>query len=409
MASNAPARVHSLDLIRGIAVLGILAVNLAGFAGPMAATLSPHVPVPGTVADEWAYTSVFVVFEGKMRALFSILFGASMVLFVKRADASGGHGELLQLRRLGWLAVFGLLHYFLFWWGDILFLYAAAGVIALFMSGLRTKTLLAAALIIFSGWHLANAAQSVGELRAEERVRLDTASPAERRSSAAFLRQVSSRSARELQEFRSGFAEQIVIKAREKPLLPLQIALLSLGETLPLMLIGMMLFRTGFFTGRWDRRRLWQIALGGIVIGGALTLALLAYIWPRHFPLQTMNAVLSYWAAFPHLLMALGYAAALVLAAPRLTASWLGRRLEAAGRMAFSNYIGTTMLMTAIFYGWGLGLVGTLGHAAQLPFVLLGWALMLGWSKPWLARFRQGPLEWLWRSLTERRLLPFTR
>ena len=65
--------------------------------------------------------------------------------------------------------------------------------------------------------------------------------------------------------------------------------------------------------------------------------------------------------------------------------------------------------MTALFHGWGLALGGTIGEAALVPFVLLGWLLMLGWSKPWLARFRQGPLEWLWRSLTERRALPFIR
>src|SRR5690606_35962840 len=93
----------------------------------------------------------------------------------------------------------------------------------------------------------------------------------------------------------------------------------------------------------------------------------------------------------------------------RIAATALGRRLVAAGRMAFSNYIGTTVLMTAIFYGWGLGLAGTVGHAEQLAFVLLGWVFMLSWSKPWLARFRQGPLEWLWRSLAERRILPMRR
>ena len=74
--------------------------------------------------------------------------------------------------------------------------------------------------------------------------------------------------------------------------------------------------------------------------------------------------------------------------------------------MAFSNYLGTTMIMTAIFYGWGLGLYGHVGPTLQPLFVLGGWALMLGWSQPWLSRFRQGPLEWAWRSLTELRMMP---
>jgi uncharacterized protein len=77
--------------------------------------------------------------------------------------------------------------------------------------------------------------------------------------------------------------------------------------------------------------------------------------------------------------------------------------------MAFTNYIATTVVMTAIFYGWGLGLAGIFGHARQLFFVALGWALMLGWSEPWLNVFSKGPLEWLWRSLTEARVMPMRR
>jgi uncharacterized protein len=122
-----------------------------------------------------------------------------------------------------------------------------------------------------------------------------------------------------------------------------------------------------------------------------------------------MSVALLYATALPHLLMALAYATLLVLATPRLACTWLGRRLIAAGRMAFTNYIATTVVMTAIFYGWGLGLAGFVGHARQLLFVALGWALMLIWSGPWLEVFCQGPLEWLWRSLTEARLMPMRR
>jgi uncharacterized protein len=108
-------------------------------------------------------------------------------------------------------------------------------------------------------------------------------------------------------------------------------------------------------------------------------------------------------------LLAIAYAALLMLAAPALLATRFGALLSAAGRMAFTNYIATSLVMTAIFYGWGLGLIGTVGPAEQWLFVALGWALMLGWSRLWLAHFAQGPLEWAWRSLTEWRVLPFTR
>jgi uncharacterized protein len=154
---------------------------------------------------------------------------------------------------------------------------------------------------------------------------------------------------------------------------------------------------------------MWLVALGGVGIGGALTLGALAFAWPRHFPPVLMNALLSSWMAVPHLLMAVGYAALAMIAAPRLLDTGPGRALAAAGRMAFSNYIGTSLVMTALFYGWGLGLIGSIGAAGQWGFVLIGWVLMLAWSPIWLAGFRQGPLEWLWRSLVQWRALALRR
>lgn len=407
--ASAPDRVASLDLIRGVAVLGILTVNIAGFAGPSGATLTPHVPRAASFVDEIAFAAVFVLFEGKMRALFTILFGASLLLFIDRAEANGRNGEILQLRRLLWLLVFGLLHYFLFWWGDILFLYAMAGFIALFFRELPPRAMLIAALVAYAGWHFAGLAASLPDLRAEEHVRLGIASAAEAAGQADFLREFADRAARELAEYHLGYLDQIAAKLSQRPFWLIETGLPSLGETLPLMLVGMALLRCGFFAGAWPRRNMMTLALGCGAVGLALTLAILAWVWPRHFPPRTMSIVLLYATALPHLLMALAYAALLVLATPRLAAARLGRRLTAAGRMAFTNYVATTVVMTAIFCGWGLGLGGRVGHAPQLAFVLLGWALMLGWSQPWLARFRQGPLEWLWRSLTEKRRLPFLR
>ena len=164
-----------------------------------------------------------------------------------------------------------------------------------------------------------------------------------------------------------------------------------------------------------------------------------------------MHFALSYGLALPHLAMALGYAALLVLAAPHLLPSppgrgrgWgneagveppplptpdgegfktfhslslgfkglfriLAQQLEAAGRMAFSNYLGTSLVMSALCSGWGLGLFGQFGAAQRWTLVLLVWAMILAWSQPWLARYRQGPLEWLWRSLTEGQWLAFRR
>lgn len=398
-------RVAALDLIRGVAVLGILAVNIAGFAGPPASILTPHIPVPGDFVDEAGFAAIFVVFEGKMRALFSVLFGAGMVLFIERAEAAGRNGDLLQLRRLGWLLVFGLAHYFLFWWGDILFLYGFAGIVALFMRDMDPRALLIAALVIFAGWHFGGTASTLAGVEIEERVRLDKASQGEIADQATVTESFARQASEELASMKDGFAHQIVRKLHETPFEPVETALSSIGETLPLIMVGMALYRLGFFAGGWPRKR-YLLALGGGLAGFTITLAMLQWLWARHFPPRAMSAGLLYWAALPHLLIALAYAAILIRHASPLMRTAPGRWLAEAGRMAFSNYIGTTLLMTAIFHGWGLGLAGSFGHAQLGAFVLLGWAAMLFSSHWWLARFRQGPLEWVWRSLVEKRILP---
>jgi uncharacterized protein len=402
-------RIAALDLVRGIAVLGILAVNIAGFAGPQISATTPHLPHPGTWADEIGFAVSFVLFEGKMRALFTMLFGASMVLFMERAEAAGANPVALQARRLGWLALFGYLHFALLWWGDILFAYAFCGFFALTCWRVPIKPLVALGLAFFVLWHVQGAVGSLPEVVAEEQVRAGTASAAQTAEYRQTVGTWTEQSNAQLARQGGRWPDLVHYKVTVERFRPLAQAIVGFCETLPLMLFGMALFRSGLFSGGWSRRRLRFVALSALASGGALTLAALAFALPRHFPPVLMNALLSSWMAIPHLLMALGYMALLMLAAPRLLETWLGRALSAAGRVAFSNYIATSLVMTAIFYGWGLGLVGTVGAAGQWLFVLLGWALMLAWSRPWLAHFRQGPLEWLWRSLLYWRILPIRR
>lgn len=407
--TQTPGRIAALDLVRGVAVLGILAINIAGFAGPMVATTTPHLPHPGTWADEVAFAVSFVLFEGKMRTLFTILFGASMLLFLERAEAAGKDANGLQLRRLGWLMLFGYLHFALLWWGDILFTYAFCGMAALVCWRAPTKPLLALALAIFALYHVQGMVGSIPEIVAEAQVQRGKATPEQAAAYREAMLMKTERMNKEMPLYRGSWSALATDKLTEQRFWPLAMSLAGFCETLPLMLVGMALYRSGFFRGTSPPARLKAVAAIGLLTGGTLTLAALGWAWPRHFPPIAMNALLASWLALPHLLMALGYAALLILAAPRLLKTRLGARLSAAGRMAFTNYIATSLVMTAIFYGWGLGLVGTVGAAGQWLFVALGWVLILAWSKPWLARFAQGPLEWLWRSLTEWRLRPFLR
>ena len=409
MSLHQTTRIRTLDLIRGVAVLGILAVNVAGFAAPDSAVYSPDMPRPGVLADHAAYLITFVLFEGKMRALFSMLFGASLLLFVERANANGRDGARLQARRLAWLLLFGYLHFALIWDGDILFLYAALGFVALALRNWRASQLVVAAGLILATWQVWGAAMWLPSVATELAVVSGTASPAAQKQHGADLAQYRAEDARDVAEAKLSWPAQVQAKWTNRADDPLNLIAYNWGETLPWMLLGMALLRSGFFSGDWPRKRMVWLAGAGIGLGSAATIAFALWGSRAHYPEVTMHYATSFGLALPHLAMALGYAALLVLAAPRLLRWVPGQMLEAAGRMAFSNYLGTSLVMAALCYGWGLGLFGQFGAAQRWTLVLLVWALILAWSQPWLTRYRQGPLEWLWRSLTEWRVLGFRR
>ncbi len=399
LIAQPPARIAAIDFIRGFALLGILAINVTGFWGPQLATFSPLLPRAEPGATIW-YAIAFVVFEGKMRALFTVLFGASLLLFIEAAERRGANGDLLQARRLGWLALIGYAHFVLLWWGDILFAYALCGLAALAVRRMPPAGLIAVGLMLFLASHVAAATGALGGIAAEARVLAGRGSHAEVAEQAAMMARIAASLALDTRILDAGFGAAIRLRLAHMPLLPLDTTLSTLTETFPLILLGMGLYGTGFFGGSWSRRTLRLLAWGGIGGGGAITLALLAWIWQHDFPPRAMFVVLGALTAMPHLLMGLGYAAALLLAWPRIADSRFARRIAAAGRTALSNYLGTTLLMSAIFAGWGLGLGPELPRGWLPAFVVLGWAAMLAWPEAWLARFGIGPAEALWRRLT---------
>ncbi len=400
-------RIAALDLLRGIAVLGIVAVNVTSFAGSFSALYSPDLVTPAGPADHAVWLGMMVLFEGKLRALFSILFGASLLLFIERADANGRNGEGLQIRRLGWLALFGYLHYLLLWEGDILFLYAVAGFIALPLRRAPPLALFAAGLLLLTLWQGWGWMMWHAPIANEQAVQAGAATPAQSKAYTATLARYRKNDREDLALVQGSAGALIVHKALADSFRPVRVVFYALGETLSLVLIGMALFKAGMFAGHWRRRSLTGLALGGIALGGLATGALVRWAGELGYPEITMRFALNYGLSWPHLAMALGYAAALMLVAPALLDTRLGQWLVSAGRMAFSNYIGTSLVLCALCYGWGLGWAGQLSLTAQATLAALIMALMLIWSAPWLRQFRQGPLEWLWRSLTEGRRLAF--
>jgi len=403
-------RLISLDFIRGVAVLGILFANITAFAHPSLAYGWPGaLPGGGDWGDRWIWLVQLVAVDGKFRGLFSLLFGAGMALFVERARARGGSAGL-QLRRLLLLAGFGLAHFYLLFTGDILFLYAVSGVVALSFVDWSPRRLFWLAII----WYVLLV--SVEALALSTPAALENM-PALREAAPGDWSQVQAGWQARLAEaevqsavMTSGSLAEIVAYrfSAQSGLLGAYVYLAFI-DTIPLLLLGMALYNWGFFSGGIARARMVRWGWAGLASGAAATLAMGLWVMGLGLPPQLTFFVANGAAALPRLPMVLGLAALLTVWSRLPPDSWLGERLVAAGRMAFSNYIGTSLLMALIFQGWAGGLYGTMHRAELLLVVALGWAVMLGWSQPWLARFRYGPLEWLWRCLTYGRLFPLRR
>ena len=416
MATTAPAlpttgRILSLDVIRGVAVMGIFSVNVIDFALVQAAYLSPVAAGGAHGADIALWLTNHVLIDEKMRTLFSILFGASSMLVVERAIAKGESGARVHYGRMVSLLFLGLAHFYLIWVGDILVSYAATGMAAYFFIRRKTKTMLIwaaclltanAALFSAGAWHMHNIQQKVESHHATAK---------ELKEWKGF-REISiadpKKTAEATKTYRSHWPARTERRFAKEKFQPFASVIPFFAETLGLMLLGMWGLRSGFLTGQWPRRTYARVAAGGLALGAAFsTLSGLSLI-RIGFPPWAVLGVNYGFGTPAHIAMAMGYAALIVLLIR--PGGWLTARIAAVGRAAFTNYLGTSILASLIFYGDGFALFGQLSRfeawATAVPAI---WLAMLAWSKPWLHRFNYGPFEWLWRSLARGKLQPMRR
>ncbi len=386
-------RLLTLDALRGVAVMAILLANLPGFALPGPAYSNPLAWGGARGADlvAWFLTEIFV--NGRMRGLFSMLFGASTLLILTRADAAGRNGAALHLRRMAVLFLFGMAHLTFIWSGDILAHYALVGVIALAFVGLGVRPLVLTA-IAMAGLSMTMAGlECLGLFEAAAR---DTPQRLMLWNlyQDAFGTPGAARLMPEIMAMRGSWTASTAFRISHNgnPLFDL----IQIGpDTLSAMLLGMAALKSGLLTGQWSRERYRRWALWGLGLSLPAYVATATAIWWSGFDVR-MVALGELLLDTPfRLIGTMGYAALILLLLRPGT--WWTTRIAAAGRMAFSNYLGTSVLMTLIFYGHGLGQFARWDRASLYWLIPPVWALMLLWSKPWLDRFGQGPLERLWR------------
>lgn len=407
MTDTITNRIAALDIVRGVAVMGILAMNIAGFALIFPAYFNPLATGEATAIDRGVYLFNYVLFDGKMRGLFSLLFGASMLLVVERAAAKGENPARVHYARMVALLGFGLLHLWLVWWGDILAHYAIVGMVAYFAVHQSAPTLfrLAAALIAAHTLFTIGLPIQIATLQGE--LPAPAAATALQGFANSFGIPDAARVAKETLIYRGDYAGIFADRFARFGWAPIRDLQYMGLETLGLMLIGMGLLKTGLLRGEWPVARMQRWAAIGVAIGLGVYLPLAWWMASADFSLLSV-VIATLVAPVPLRPLVIIGIACLILLAARPGGALTGR-VAAAGRMAFTNYLLTSLICTSIFYGYGLGLFGQLSRLALWGVVIAVWAGMLLWSKPWLDRFAYGPLEWLWRSIARGSAQPMRR
>lgn len=420
--SRSSPRIAGVDIARAVALLGILFVNMRLFLGPLGAAIEPEVAIPGlarTAADRLAWSAVEILCTYKFISLFSLLFGFGIAVQSARAVAAGRSRWSVGLPRLAVLLAIGLAHGFLVWYGDVLAMYACLGVVVLMASraSARRVLLLAAPvasiglLLMLAGLVLRIVAESFPEPSdpAWMAAEVEAAAAAEAAHATA-LRGWSAIEAAGFDPSDPVFVEAEIAAIREGPYADalvfrsfsyasgLAIALFSYAwHALAMMLVGVWAFASGLFEAAASarRRRLaaWAIPTGLLLGIGAV---LPGWLLGRGtIASDALHAILLELGAF---VLPVGYAAAFVEWGPRLPAL-LATALARTGRMSLTVYLSESLLATAIASWWGLGWFATMGDA-RLALLAIGlWTALVLAANGWLARFRTGPMEWLWRRL----------
>ncbi len=385
------ARIDSIDVLRGFALLGILVMNIQLFAMPQAAYFNPTAYGDLTGANLWVWVAGRMLADQKFMTIFSMLFGAGIVLMAGRAEARGESGRL-HYRRMGWLLVIGLLHGHLLWAGDILFLYAVCGMLVYPLRRQPPGRLLvlgallvgiASAILVVTGLSLP---YWPGEEQAEFLTNAWQPTPAMIDA--------------ELGAYRGGWLDQQPV--RSKAAFEFETFLLliwGMWRAGGLMLIGMALFAQGVFSARRSFRFYATLISLAIAIGLPVQGYGISLDFERGWSAWSFffGAQFNYWGS---LVVSLGYVGGVMLACQRPALRLFTRPVASVGQAALTNYLLQTVICTTIFYGHGLGWFGSVDRVGQAGVVAGVWAAQLIASPLWLRRYRFGPAEWVWRSLT---------
>jgi uncharacterized protein len=397
-AAQGPARIKSLDVLRGVGVLGMLAVHIQLFAFPSLARWNPTAYGDFRGINWWVWLATSVLADGKFIAIFAMLLGVSIAMLAGDARDRAVPAWRAHMRRMSVLLILGLLHAYFLWYGDMLVPLALSGGVVILARRLSPGRLLVLGGLAFATASVLSFGLTWSTAQSDP-VAL-----------AAWRAQWTPRPAviaLEIAQYRGGWTEQMaqrVPAALETQTVDFVTRLL--WQMTGLMLIGMALFKLGVLSAA--RSQAFYVRMGTLGFGAG-TLLISLGLW-RSFATKwdlldfaLVSQQLHYWG---NLFVALGWTALVMLLCQR---GWPLRPVAAVGRMALSNYLLQSVICTTIFYGHGLGLFGRVDRAGQLAIVVGVWVFQMLASSAWLRYFAVGPVEWVTRWLVFRRRPGFLR
>lgn len=402
-------RIDAIDILRGVAVLGILLINIRSYAVPDISLANPSEYGNDASHNRLAYNLTYVLAKQKFMAIFSMLFGASVLLFTDRL-LQKGKGPWAHFVRNWWLFLLGVAHLILIWSGDVLLIYALCAFPLYFMRKLPPRWHLGLGVVVFfvplliTGF-IQKEIPNFDEDGQTLFYNLWHPEPSDLEAN--------------VEKYRNGsYQDQVVSRwdyetdlgsTRAEYILTASLWGNYIARSFGMMLVGMALYRWGVFGAKLSAKVYRRMAWWGLGIGIPLCLIGLEYNLYHSWDWE----VCYYYGRIGNFLgtgpVAIGYIGLVMLWCQGTGMRWLRARLTEVGRTALSCYIGQSLIATFIFYGFGLGLYGSVDYLLQLVFVAGIWIVQILLVQFWMKHFRQGPLEWLWRCLTYLRLQPLRR
>ena len=394
MISNAKlmkkkSRIHSLDLLRGFALLGILIMNIILFSNIGTGYINPTIGAGLEGYNKYFHGFSHLFADMRFMSIFSMLFGAGVVLFTRNIATKKKSEKAFHYRRMFFLLLFGFIHAYLIWMGDILVMYAICGSLVFLMKNWKIKTQLIVASIFFCipilfsfSTYFFTPQEMLEEIF-------------------AFWIPTTEHVNKEIDAYRSSYIDHLPIRITEAIGLQTKLFVLHhLWRILSMMLLGMVLFKKGILSAEKSKKYYFKLAGWGIGIGLLISSMSLFRAYGKEWDGIWYMNVGHFYNYIASLLMALGYIGIIMLWSKSQIFEGLKNRFAAAGRMAFTNYILSSLLCTFIFYGNGLGYFAYLDRMEQWLVILIVWAIILIISPLILHKYKQGPLEWMWRRLT---------